>query len=150
MLSTKSTRGCRLARQSRLSLVMYKQSYKAYLQDGPVEIPPVQNKSATSRIRQQGLTLRLKVLSFPPQQHKNRIMSNIQVQLQPPKVIPPPQPPPQPLFSPYPPSLNIPLNIFTSIRRVHRLSYLTLIVCCTIWFLQKKCYDVVVWFDNYF
>lgn len=75
-----------------------------YLQP-PMESPPLQNSNATTKIKQQGLTLRWKFFILPPQQHKNSIINKIQVQLQPPKQPPFSQPPPQS------PSLNNPLNI---------------------------------------
>lgn len=82
-----------------------------YLQSVPNLMPPQQTSNATIKIRQVGLMLRLKLRILPPQQHKNKMMSKIQVQLQPPpqSVIPPPQPP-------LPPSLNNPLNIYIYLR----------------------------------
>ncbi len=64
--------------------------------------PPQQTSSASIKIRQQGLTLRLKFFIFPPQQHRKRIINKIHVQLQPPFSQPSLQP-----------SLNIPLNILS-------------------------------------
>ncbi len=127
----KFQRGCRNG-NPRLSLVMYKVGW-CYLHPPPKEIPPQQTKSATMRSRQVGLTLRLKFFILPPQQHKNRIMSKIHVQLHPPR-----HPPP---FSPYPhpPSLNIPLNIFY-LRLPNNRLCIDCKVYFTIWIFTKKCY----------
>lgn len=104
-----------------------------YLQP-PMESPPLQNSNATTKIKQQGLTLRWKFFILPPQQHKNRIINKIQVQLQPPKQPPFSQPPPQS------PSLNIPLNIFYLLFAETRHSFDFCKVYFTIWKITKKCY----------
>ncbi len=68
----------------------------------PKVSPPQQTSKARIRIRQQGLTLKLKLFIFPPQQQRKRIINKIHVQLQPPFSQPP-----------QPSSLNIPLNMFS-------------------------------------
>lgn len=76
-----------------------------YLHSGDNFRPPHVPRRASMRMRQQGLTLRLKFFNLPPQQHRNRMISSTHVQL---------QPPVQPLspVQPQPPSLNKPLNMF--------------------------------------
>ncbi len=93
--------------------------------------PPQQTSSASIKIRQQGLTLRLKFFIFPPQQHRKRIINKIHVQLQ----LPFSQPSLQP-------SLNIPLNILSPpFAENIRLVNLTFKVYFTIWNWQKLCYS---------
>ena len=103
----------------------------------PTERPPLQNSNATTKIKQQGFMLRLKVFIFPPQQHKNRIISKIQVQLHPPR---------QPPFSPQPPqspSLNIPLNIFYLLFAEVFRHYFDLVKSTSQYGIFQKCVTVV-------